>query len=214
MPALDALASLALEQKRDADAEALLHRTLSIREGSLGPMHADVAANLDRLGALYAGQKKYAEAAHDYERSLFIGMKVLGQDSPELVDKYQRLAEVYTALGRPVDAEPLAQQVVAARESEAVSSLNTLASIYAAKDNFVEAEALYRQSIGILDKHGVLTGKRAVSTAGANLDLLAQTAIDYVEVLKKMRRKAEAARLEARIRQITGKSLPAKKHAG
>ena len=205
LPVLDALAGIALDQKRTADAETLLRQTLSIREGSVGPMHPDVAANLDRLGALLTDQKRYPEAVRVYERSLFLWMKALKPESPELLDKYEMLAEVYAALDRPVDAEPLVLQVLAAREKDTVASLNTLAAVYVAKNELNGAEPLYRLSLSILDKRGLLSTRRAPSAADTNLDLLAQTASDYCELLKKMRRKPEAAKLEARIRQITGK---------
>ena len=120
---------------------------------------------------------------------------------------------MYAALNRPVDAEPLVQQVLTARENDTVASLNTLASIYVAKENLTEAEPLYKLSLAILDKRGILTAKRPVTTADVNLDLLTRTATNYVELLKKMRRKSEAGRLEARIRQITGKNTTAKKRA-
>jgi hypothetical protein len=54
-----------------------------------------------------------------------------------------------------------------------------------------------------------------LSSTEDNLDLLAQTALDYVELLKKMKRKADASKIEARIRAVTGKSAapPPKKKA-
>jgi len=168
-------------------------------------MHPEAAANLDRLGALVADQKRYAEAARIYERALFIWMKALPPDSPELLDKYQKLGAVYAALNRPVDAEPLVRQVLIAREKEMVASLNTLAGIYMNKDDLSQAEPLYRLSLSILDKRGLLNAKRSATAADTDLDLLTQTASQYVELLKKMRRKPEAARLEARIRQLTGR---------
>jgi tetratricopeptide (TPR) repeat protein len=175
----------------------------------------EVAKNLDRLAEIYSDQKRYAEAAKARERAVFIWMKELAPGSAELAEKYQKLAELYTALDRPVDAEPLVQQVLTAREGDMVASLNTLAAIYAAKNNFTEAEPLYRLSLTIVDKRGILTGKRppTITTSDENLDLLAQTAIDYVELLKKMRRKSDASKLEARIRAITGKSAMPKKKA-
>jgi len=101
-----------------------------------------------------------------------------------------------------------------ARETETVASLNALASIYVAKDNFGEAEPLYRLSLTMLDKRGILNGKRLLAGApDTNIDLLAETAMDYVELLKKMKRKSDAAKLEARIRAITGKNYIAKKKA-
>jgi tetratricopeptide (TPR) repeat protein len=214
LPTLDALAALALEQKKDA--EPLLKQTLSIREGNLGPNHVEVAKNLDRLAAIYTEQKRFVEAQKSSERALFIWMKELKPGSPELAEKYEKVAELYEALNRPVDAEPLVQQVLTARESDTVASLNTLAAIYVSKQNLTQAEPLYRLSLTILDKKGVLTGKRPLflSSTDDNLDLLAQTALNYADLLKKMRRKSDANKIEARIRAVTGKSPAQKKKAG
>jgi tetratricopeptide (TPR) repeat protein len=211
LPALDALADLDLEQHKDP--EQLLKQTLSIREENLGPNHVDVAKNLDKLAAIYTEQKRFAEAEKASERSLFIWMKELKPASAELAEKYEKVAELYEALNRPADAEALVQQVLTARESETVASLNTLAAIYVSKQNLTEAEPLYRLSLTLLDKRGVLTGKRPtiVTNSEDNMDLLAETALDYVDLLKKMRRRSDAKRLEARIRAITGKSAVRKK---
>jgi tetratricopeptide (TPR) repeat protein len=212
LPALDALAALALEQNKDA--EPLLKQTLSIRERNLGPNHVDVAKNLDTLGGIYTEQKRFPEAQKVSERALFIWMKELKPGSAELAEKYERVAEIYQALNRPVDAEPLVQQVLTSRENDTVASLNTLAAIYVTKQNLTEAEPLYKLSLTILDKKGVLSGKRPLflSSTEDNLDLLAQTALDYADLLKKMKRKADATKIEARIRAVTGKNAaPPKK---
>jgi len=210
LPTLDALSALSLDQKKDA--EPLLKQTLSIREGRLGPNDVDVAKNLDKLAAIYTEQKRFAEAVKASERALFIWMKELKPGSAELADKYEKVAELYEALNRPGDAEPLVQQVLTARESDMVASLNTLAAIYVTKQNLTEAEPLYRLSLTILDKRGILSGKRPLilSSSDDNLDLLAQTALDYVDLLKKMRRKSDASKIEARIRAIKG-AMPKKK---
>ncbi len=166
LPTLDALAALSLEQNQldhNQDAEPLLRQTLSIREGNLGPNHVDVAKNLDKLAAIYTEQKRFAEAEKASERALFIWMKELKPGSAELADKYEKVAELYEALNRPVDAEPLVQQVLTARENDMVASLNTLAAIYVSKQNLTDAEPLYRLSLTILDKRGILSGKRPLS---------------------------------------------------
>ena len=169
----------------------------------------EVARNLDKLAAIYTEQKRFAEAQKLSERSLFIWMKELKPGSAELAEKYEKVAELYEALNRPADAEPLVQQVLTARESDTVASLNTLAAIYMSKQNFTEAEPLYRLSLTILDKKGVLTGKRPLflSSSEDNLELLAQTAFEYADLLKKMKRKSDASKIEARIRAVTGKTL-------
>jgi tetratricopeptide (TPR) repeat protein len=211
LPTLDALAALALAQNKDA--EPLLKQTLSIREGNLGPNHVEVAKNLDQLAAICVEQKRFLEAQKLSERALFIWMKELKPGSAELAEKYEKVAEIYEALNRPEDAEPLVQQVLSAREIDMVASLNTLAAIDVSKQNLTDAEPLYRLSLTILDKKGLLSGKRPLSLSSTedNLDLLAQTALDYVELLKKMRRKSDASKLEARIRAVTGKSSATKK---
>ena len=91
--------------------------------------------------------------------------------------------------------------------------LNTLAAIYVSKQNLTEAEPLYRLSLTILDKKGVLSGKRPLflESSEDNLDLLTQTALDYADLLKKMRRKSDASKIEARIRAVTGKTPAPKK---
>jgi tetratricopeptide (TPR) repeat protein len=205
---------LRLEQNKDA--EPLLKRTLSIRAGSLGPNHAEVAINLDKLAAIYTEQKRFVEAQKASEQALFIWMKELKPGSAELAEKYEKLAELYEALNRPVDAEPLVQQVLTARESETVASLNTLAAIYVSKQNLLDAEPLYRLSLTILDKKGILSSKRPLflDSNDDNLELLSRTALEYADVLKKMRRKSDAIKIEARIRAVTGKSPATKKKAG
>jgi tetratricopeptide (TPR) repeat protein len=211
LPALDALSALALEQHRDP--EPLLKQTLAIREGNLGPNHIEVAKNLDKLAAIYTEQKRFQEAQKVSERALFIWMKELKPGGAELAEKYEKMAELYEALNRPGDAEPLVQQVLTARESETVASLNTLAAIDVSKQNLMEAESLYRLSLTILDKKGVLSGKRPLflSSSDDNLELLAETALNYADLLKKMRRKSDASKIEARIRAVTGKSAAPKK---
>ncbi len=92
-----------------------------------------------------------------------------------------------------------------------MTSLNTLASIYTARDDFFDAEPLYRLSLAILDKRGILTSRRPISGGAENLDLLADTAMDYADLLKKMKRKPEAIKLEARVRALVGKNYVAKK---
>jgi tetratricopeptide (TPR) repeat protein len=191
----------------------MLRQALTIRERTLGPGHPDVAANLDRLGALYVSQKRYDIAASTYERSVFIWTKALGAEDPELARKFQALAEVYAALDRPSDAEPLVRQVLTARERDTVESLNTLAGICAARDNNNEADLLYRQSLGILDKRGLLSAKRPFYTVSSDAtpSLLVETAEAYVELLKKMRRKGDANKLEAKLRGIRGSQHSGKK---
>ena len=60
------------ERGRYSEAEPLLVRALSIREGQLGAEHPDTAQSLNDLATLYQNQGKYAEAEPLFVRALSI----------------------------------------------------------------------------------------------------------------------------------------------
>jgi tetratricopeptide (TPR) repeat protein len=162
------------------------------------------------LGKFYFEQKKYPEAAYCYERTLFIRSKAHGEMAPDTQLALTEVANVYGAQGRHADAEPLYRTMLTAREIELVGSLNSLAAVLATRDRNAEAEAMYKTAIGVLDKNGfVASRKPAVNPADPPPPLLAETLDQYAALLKKMRRKADAAKMEARARILHGTPEPA-----
>jgi tetratricopeptide (TPR) repeat protein len=161
---------------------------------------------LDQLGSVYYKDKKFPEAAKAYERALFIRLKTTSNDHPMTRLNVERVAEVYAAQGRQSEAEPLFRQLLVAQESETVSSLLGLARLLASKDRNAEAESLFKLSIAILDTKGWVSSKHFVlNPAEPPPPILADVLESYAGVLKKMRKKGDAVKMEARARQLAGK---------
>ncbi|HEV1286686.1 MAG TPA: tetratricopeptide repeat protein, partial [Bryobacteraceae bacterium] len=209
LAALDGLAIAFDNLHRQSDAEAAWRRALSIRESAYGPSTAEVAETLDHLGKLYLGQKRYPEASYCYERALFIRTKVHGENSADTQATLNEVAQVYAAQGRQTDAEPLFRGMLSAKELDTVASLNSLAALLAERNHNAEAESLYKLSIALLDKQGFVTARKPVlNHADPPPAQLAETLDQYAALLKKMRKKADAAKMEARARILHGVPEP------
>ena len=205
LPALDGLGETYIEMRRPNDTETSWRRALSIRESAFGSSSIEVGETLDRLGKFYFDQKKYPEAAYCYERTLFIRAKVHGDQAPDTQATLTQVASVYGAQGRHDDAEPLFRQMLSAKESELVSSVNSLAALMANREKNGEAESLYKISITVLDKKGFVTARKPVlNPSDPPSPLLAETLDQYAALLKKMRKRSDAARIEARARMLHG----------
>jgi tetratricopeptide (TPR) repeat protein len=214
---LDNLGSFYLTRQKYEQAEPALRRALAVRESSLGPVDPAIAPVLDQLGAAYNAQKKYPEAAKAYERALFIRMKSSSAEHPLTRMNVEKVAEVYAAQGKDTEAEPLYRQLLSAQEGETVTSLVGLARLLASKERTIEAENLFKTSISILDKGGWTTAKRPViNPADPPPPILIEVLDDYASVLKKMKKKGDAAKMEARARLLSGRAddSPASKKSG
>jgi hypothetical protein len=95
--------------------------------------------------------------------------------------------------------------MLSAKESELVTSVNSLAALMANRDKNAEAESLYKISITVLDKKGFVTARKPVlNPSDMPSPLLAETLDQYAALLKKMRKRSDAAKIEARARMLHG----------
>jgi len=203
LAALDGLAEAYLEMGQPNDAETAWRRALSIRESAFGSSSVEAADTLNKLGRFYFVQKKYPEAAYCYERSLFIRSKAHGDQAPDTQATLVEVANVYGAQGRHNDAEPLFRAMLTTKESDLVTSVNSLAALMASKERNAEAENLYKISITVLDKKGFVAARKPVlNPADPPPPLLAETLDQYAALLKKMRKRSDAAKIEARARML------------
>jgi hypothetical protein len=93
--------------------------------------------------------------------------------------------------------------MLSAKEVDLVASTNSLAALLAAQNRNSEAEQLYKTSISVLDRHGFVTARRpSINPADPPHPLLAETLDQYAALLKKMRKRSEAAKMEARARML------------
>ena len=95
--------------------------------------------------------------------------------------------------------------MLSSREVELATSVNSLAALLGSHDRNAEAESLYKMSISVLDKHGfVASRKPVVDRADPPSPLLAETLDQYAALLKKVHKRADAAKMEARARMLHG----------
>ena len=87
---------------------------LAVREKTLGPDHADIAAGLSSLAELYRVQSRYDKAEPCYLRAVATWQKLLGPRAD--LTCLNNLAEIYRVQGHYTKVEPLALQALAMRE--------------------------------------------------------------------------------------------------
>jgi CHAT domain-containing protein/tetratricopeptide (TPR) repeat protein len=66
---LNNLGNLYLAEGKDAKAEPLYKRAIAVQQRALGPDHAALAATISHLAAFYFGQKEWAKAADQWQKS-------------------------------------------------------------------------------------------------------------------------------------------------
>jgi CHAT domain-containing protein/Tfp pilus assembly protein PilF len=96
---LQNLGIVAREAKDYAKAEAYYLRALASRERSLGPEHADIAANLINLANIYRAKGDYPRALETHLRSLAMFERTVGPSAPFLLLSLVNVARTYAVLG-------------------------------------------------------------------------------------------------------------------
>ena len=115
-----------------------------------------LATSLDRFGAFYHSQGKYAEAEPLYLEALEIRERTLGPDSPIVASSLNNVATLYQTQGKYAEAEPLYKRSLAINEKAAgpvhpqvAVGVNNLASLYQAEGRYAEAEPLFERALSI-----------------------------------------------------------------
>jgi CHAT domain-containing protein/Tfp pilus assembly protein PilF len=96
---LQNLGIVAREAKDYAKAEAYYLRALAAREKTLGPEHADIAANLINLANIYRAKGDYPRALETHLRSLAMFERTVGPSAPFLLLSLVNVARTYAVLG-------------------------------------------------------------------------------------------------------------------
>ena len=106
------------KRNRFKEAETLCKRALEIREKCLGPVHPDVAKQLNNLALLCQNQGKYDEVESYYKRAIDIYTKTLGIDDPNVSKTKNNLASAYLREGKYKLAAELYQQVLSNEQNQ------------------------------------------------------------------------------------------------
>ena len=97
---------------RNAAAEPLMRRALTIDEKSFGEDHPKVAIDLNNLAQLLKATNRLSEAEPLMRRALTIDEKSFGEDHPNVAIRLNNLAQLLKATNRLSEAEPLMRRAV------------------------------------------------------------------------------------------------------
>lgn len=156
---LDIKARQLLHQRCYAEAEPLYRRSLTIREQQLGPVHLDVAVNLNNLAMVLKELGNYSEAETIYRRSLSIDEQQLGREHPTVAKGLGNLGSLLAELGNFVGAEVLFRRCLAILEKnldsehlDVAKNQQNLGCLLYTLGNYAEAEPILRRSLMILEQ--------------------------------------------------------------
>lgn len=202
---LKSLALLYDSQGRYAEAEALLKRALEITEKAFGEWHPSTAATINNLATLSISQGKYTEAEPLLKRMLETTEKRMGKEHLDTAASLHLLADLYRTQGRYAEVEPLLKRMLEIAERaldkddkdhfNVAVGLCDLAGIYQSQGRYEEAEPLYKRAVEVAEK-----------AVGKDHPAVATVAEKYASLLRKTNRGNEAAKLEARAKEIRDKA--------
>jgi Tfp pilus assembly protein PilF len=113
----------------------------------------------------------------------------MGRNNPELATTLDNLAVVLAAQEKFEEAEKLYRRSLEQRQTTMVASLNNLAMVLEGRGQDAAAERQYKQAIAMAEK--------LPDTA-----LLSFTLHNYGGLLRKLKREAEAKRVELRMKAL------------
>jgi|GEM_PF-5450246 tetratricopeptide (TPR) repeat protein len=196
---LDRLSDCRFEMRLVDPAVDALRRALIIRELNLGTVNADVAATSDHLGKILYYAKRFSDAEPYFQRTLDIDLKLPGSDNPELARAYDDLAVTEAMLEKYAKAEAHYREALKLRDADDTLSLRNLALVLTAQNKSAEALPLYTRALAVLD-------------AGNNGDpeFLKVILTEYSSLLRDLKRPADAAKLDQRLKQVDRPAAPDK----
>ncbi|MET3912221.1 CHAT domain-containing protein/Tfp pilus assembly protein PilF [Bradyrhizobium sp. S3.3.6] len=119
----------------------------------------ELAAALNNLGQVYAGQGRDDLAEPLYKRSIALMEQSLGLDNALVAAELTNLAALYQRQSRLAEAEPLFKRALAVRETslsrehpDVGQALNNLATLYVRQQRQAEAEPLLQRALAIYQK--------------------------------------------------------------
>lgn len=119
----------------------------------------ELAAALNNLGQVHAGQGRDDLAEPLYKRAIALMEKSLGLDNALVAAELTNLAALYQRQSRFAEAEPLFKRALAIREKslsrehpDVGQALNNLATLYVRQQRQAEAEPLFQRALAIYQK--------------------------------------------------------------
>lgn len=166
--------------------------------GQFRPNYVYAMEALARLGSLYAGQDRAAEAASSFKNAVKLLDERLAKNDPAAPPALGQVATLLLARTNYAGAEPFLQRLVVLDEKaqgpnqpETLNAKSALAAAYTYEGKFTEADATYKELVATLEK-----------ASGENKFPLIRTLNNYAALLHKMKRDSEAGSIEARAKAL------------
>lgn len=199
---LDALGNLYKTKNRFELAEKMYRHALVFRERTLPPGHLALALSYENLANLYVLQGKNAQAEPLFKQALAVTEKTLQPERTEVYSRLEELARTYVTTGQTVEAEALYKRALTILEKSRPSSNDigkaslALAQLYIKSGRHAQAEPLMKRALVISE-----------SVNGPEHATIAPILDTYADVLEKVNKTGEAAKMRARSRSIRGVSV-------
>ncbi len=194
--ALDSLARLYVSAGKHEQAESLLLKALNLRQLALPPNHLALAASYQSLGNVYQSEGRSEAAAEYFKKALVITEKTVPEENDQVFNKIDSLARQEISAGHKSQAEALYKQALdksGAATGQSGDAVFALAQLYASEGRYAAAEPLLKRALRLAEaKNG---------PSQASVAPILQT---YADVLEKLDRKGEAAKLRRRACAILG----------
>ena len=140
------LAAICLELGDRDEARKLYRQALDTWQRTLAPDAPEVASTMNNLGALYAMEGRYKDAAWYYQRAMAIH---------PLPNTMNNLAEMYRAEGRYSQAEKMFRQLIdslPADDPTLGTALNNLGELCRQKGRKAEARDYYHRALAVWEQ--------------------------------------------------------------
>jgi tetratricopeptide (TPR) repeat protein len=119
-------------------------------------------------------------------------------DNPDLASSLDNLGVVLVSQDKFEEAEPLYRRSLALREKSAIASLNNLGMVLEGKGQNIASERQYKLAVTLADRVPTVPGSSASDNA-----ILVKMLQNYAALLRKLKRDAEAKRVEERVKALT-----------
>lgn len=183
--AIDSVASIQNDTKRQEQAEEMYRRSLAITEKQFGPRHPQVAVSLGNIANALMNRGKLKEAEAMLRKAVAIEDESLPKKDTQRITTRMKLVGAIRLLGRVTEAEQYCQQTLADAEAlygpdhaSVAEVLHALGGILAALNRAIEAEQSFWRAMKIREK---ALGPENVEVARSlnNVALLVQARGDY-----------------------------------
>jgi tetratricopeptide (TPR) repeat protein len=136
--------------RRNADAESVLKRSIDIAEKIA--VRTDLAAALGKLANLYNAQRRFAEAEPLYRRALQLDQSIYGPDSVETSVTAHNLGYFFFQQHRYADARVLVERAITLQENANQPDRATLASSLALSGDIAREQSRYRDAAALIER--------------------------------------------------------------